>query len=201
MTVKRWIVPLIVIACLFGSVLVGRATGTWQTSGARLTDLSGAKVEDIKGSSTLGDVSAAFGIPLPELRTLLGIPSDTPPETKMKDLEQYNEVDVVRNKVGVRLGVATPFPTSVATKPAPVATPQPASGPQPTLLPASQIKGSMTLKEVSEQCGIPLEVLYKELKLGSNVPATTALKDLGTVAPGLETTQVRDVVAAYQAKK
>lgn len=199
MTVKRWIVPLIVIVCLFGSVLVGRATGTWQTRGTRLTDLSGAKVEDIKGSSTLGDVSSAFGIPLPELHTLLGIPSDTSPDTKMKDLERYNEVDVVRNKVGVRLGIATPFPTSVAT-PQPSAT-QPASGAQPILLPASQIKGSMTLKDVSEQCGVPLDVLYKELKLGPDVPATTALKDLGAMVSGLETTQVRDIVAAYQAKK
>ena len=32
------------------------------------------------------------------------------------------------------------------------------------VLPGSEIKGTMILQQVSEQCGVPLDVLYRELK-------------------------------------
>lgn len=201
MKAYRWLVPVVVIVTLLGSALLAQAFGWWQTSGTRITTLQNATLEDIKGSSTLGEVSTAFKIPLPELIKVLGIPESTTPETKMKDLEAYNEVDVARAKIAAHLGLpyvseeavaATPAPTTAAAAPAPVAS--------ATRLPGSAIKGSMTLKDVSEQCGIPAEALYKELKLAATVPLTTVLSTLPTVAPGMETTIVRDAVTAYQAK-
>jgi len=107
MSIRRLIVPLIAIALLVGSVPVGKALGVWQLTGTTLGATpdggSGASpvvaVEDIRGSSTLGQVSAAFDIPQEELYKLLGLPADIPPETRLKELESYNEVSVVRTKV------------------------------------------------------------------------------------------------------
>jgi hypothetical protein len=99
MFIKRLIIPLIAIVALLGSVPVAQVFGSWQTTGKVLTTLPGATVEDIKGSSTLGDVSTAFGIPKAELYTLLGLPADIPLESKLKDLESYNAVTVVREKI------------------------------------------------------------------------------------------------------
>jgi hypothetical protein len=99
MSIKRLIIPLIAIVFLLGSVSVGQAFGWWQTTGQVLTTLPSATTEDIKGSSSLSQVSTAFGIPQDELYTLLGLPADISPETKLKELESYNEVTVVREKV------------------------------------------------------------------------------------------------------
>jgi len=99
MSIKRLVIPLIAIVFLLGSVPVGQAFGWWQTTGKALTTLPSATTEDIRGSSTLSQVSETFGIPQEELYTLLGLPADIPMETKLKDLESYNEVTVVREKV------------------------------------------------------------------------------------------------------
>ncbi len=45
------------------------------------------------------DVATAFDIPQAELYALLGLPADVPLDSKLKDLESYNEVTVVREKV------------------------------------------------------------------------------------------------------
>ncbi len=208
MPVKRWLVPVIVLVTLFGSVYVGKALGWWQTSGQTLTSVKDVTTADIKGSSTLGDVSTAFGIPLDELRGVLGLPADIPATTQMKELEAYIEVSVARDKIAAYLGQADAAaeepPSSTPEASAPTAThaPQAEATPLPAgeVLPAAEIKGRMTLQEVSEQCGIPLDVLYEALKLKADVPATTALKDLQTLVPDLEMSVVRDIVAAYQAK-
>jgi hypothetical protein len=199
MKAYRWLVPVVALVTLLGSALLAQVFGWWQTSGTRITTLQNATMDDIKGSSTLGEVSTAFKIPLPELIKVLGVPANTLPEAKMKDLEAYNEVSVARGKIAAYLGI--PYAASETTAgamPAPTAAAAPAAG--ATRLPGSAIKGSMTLKDVSEQCGIPAEALYKELKLATTVPVTTVLSTLSTVAPGVETTTVRDAVTAYQAK-
>jgi hypothetical protein len=99
MSIKRLIIPLIAIVFLLGSVPVGKAFGWWQTTGKALTTLPSATTEDIKGSSTLSQVSTTFGIPQKELYALLGLPADVSPETQLKELESYNEVTVVREKI------------------------------------------------------------------------------------------------------
>ena len=105
MRVPRWIVPVIALLFLFGSVGVGKAAGWWQTQGADLRTLDGATPADIRGSSTLAQVSDAFGIPMAELLPLLGLPEDTAPATPLKELEAYNEVSAVRDLVAVHLGL------------------------------------------------------------------------------------------------
>ena len=106
-----------------------------------------------------------------------------------------------------------PTPTPAATALAePTATPThvPGSGdgtgtgptplPAGQILPADQIKGKMTLQQVSEQCAVPLEALLKELGLPTTTNADTAIKDLVSQGELSEVTQVQAVVAKLQAK-
>jgi hypothetical protein len=66
------------------------------------------------------------------------------------------------------------------------------------ILPAAQIKGRMTLQEVSDQCGVPLETIYAELGLSQDVAPGTILRDLAGQIEGFEVQRVREVVAAHQ---
>jgi hypothetical protein len=60
------------------------------------------------------------------------------------------------------------------------------------------IKGWMTLHEVSEIYGVPLDDLYDMIGAGAEVPPDTALKDLEKLVTGMEVSAVRAGVAAYQ---
>jgi hypothetical protein len=59
------------------------------------------------------------------------------------------------------------------------------------------IKGWMTLVELSETYGVPLDILYIMIGAESSVPPETAMKDLEKLVPGIEVWAVRDGVAAY----
>jgi hypothetical protein len=74
------------------------------------------------------------------------------------------------------------------------ATPRPAG----SVLPAAEIKGRMSLREVSESCGVPLEALMAELNLPEAISADTVLRDVKAQAPDFEVSRVREVVAALQ---
>jgi hypothetical protein len=66
---------------------------------------------------------------------------------------------------------------------------------------AADIKGWMTLENVSAGLQIPLADLYNLASIpdGSDVPPTTAMKDLEALVEGFETSLLRDAAAAYLA--
>ena len=66
---------------------------------------------------------------------------------------------------------------------------------------AADIKGWMTLQNVSDGLTIPLPDLYKLAGIpeGADVPPTTAMKDLEGLAEGFEVSLLRDAAAAYLA--
>jgi hypothetical protein len=66
---------------------------------------------------------------------------------------------------------------------------------------AADIKGWMTLQNVSDGLKIPLPVLYKLAGIpeGTDVPPTTAMKDLEGFAEGFEVSLLREAAAAYLA--
>ena len=68
------------------------------------------------------------------------------------------------------------------------------------ILPADQIKGRMTLREVSTQCAVPLDTLVQNLNLASSTSPDTAIKDLIAAGKLTEATDVQKVVADLQAK-
>jgi hypothetical protein len=61
------------------------------------------------------------------------------------------------------------------------------------------IKGWMTLADLSETYGVPLDALYVMLGAESSVPPEAAMKELEKLVPGMEVWAVREGVAAYLA--
>ncbi len=61
----------------------------------------------------------------------------------------------------------------------------------------ADVKGWMTLQQVSEGVGIPRDELYALAGVPADVPATTALKELEQLAPGFEVSALREALADY----
>ncbi|MHB8960217.1 MAG: hypothetical protein ACYDAN_11375 [Candidatus Limnocylindrales bacterium] len=83
---------LLIVAVFAGTIGLGMATGTFQTSGRTAAGgepvtLEGETVTEIKGWMALGDVADAWKVPLPEVLAAFELPADTPPTTALKDLE------------------------------------------------------------------------------------------------------------------
>lgn len=78
------------------------------------------------------------------------------------------------------------------------------TGPTPLpagqLLPADQIKGSMTLKDVASQTGVPLDKLLASLKLPANTNPNTQLKTLMSEGKVGDVQVVRDAVLGLLGK-
>lgn len=200
MRVNQYILPAVVIFFLIGSVITANVLGYWQTSGKEMVNLKEFTSDDVKGWMSLQVIADGTGIPLDELRLLLGLPADMPADTALKDIEELIEVTEAKARLAEYLGQpapAEPEPTATAepATAAPVEETAPASEPLST----EDIKGRSTLQEVSDSYNIPLDVLYRELNIPDNVPATTSLKDLTARIEGFEVTVVREFVAGYQA--
>jgi hypothetical protein len=100
--VNKFLMPLLVVAALLGSVWIAKAAGVWQTSGRGqvLLDESGqADPLGIKGWMTLADVSETYGVPLDAVYVMIGAVPDVPATTALKDLERLvpdMEVSAIR---------------------------------------------------------------------------------------------------------
>ena len=88
---------------------------------------------------------------------------------------------------------------------APVDAPHTGDGTGPTplpsgeILPASAIKGRMTLREVSEQCAVDLDALLAALGLPATTDPDVQLKDMIQDGRLGEVTEVQDAVSVLQA--
>lgn len=214
MTVNRFLLPAFVLVALFGSYLVGKATGLWQVSGRAMVESGGMNTgDDIRGWMTLEQISEGYAIPLEEIYAMLNLPADIPATTALKDLEQVIEgfeVSAVRSAVDAyRSGAA--LPPAVAITPTPAATPTPPAapvghtpsgegvGPTPLppgeVLPGEAIRGRHTLQEIGDQCQVPLPELLAALGLPEDTRLNTAVKDLG-----IEMTLIRQAVTELQQK-
>jgi hypothetical protein len=225
MRVNRFLMPVIVIVTLLGTTLIAQAAGFWSTSGRDSTDLQNMTAADIKGWMTLQQVIDGMQISKEELYAVGGIPLDVPTETALKDLEGIVpdfEISTLRDKLAapanpiepVPQPTATPVPTPIATPIAPATHTQPITGthsgdgtgtgptplPPGEVLPADQIKGRLTLREVSDQCAVPLDQLLTALNLPSNADPNMAIKDLIAQGALSEVTAVKDAVEKLQAK-
>ncbi len=214
MTVNRFLLPAFVLVALFGSYLVGKATGLWQVSGRAMVESGGMNTgDDIRGWMTLEQISEGYAIPLEELYAMLNLPADFPATTALKDLEQVIEgfeVSAVRSAVDAYCSGAA-LPPAVAITPTPAATPTPPAapaahipsgdgvGPTPLppgeVLPGEAIRGRHTLQEIGEQCQVPLPELLAALGLPEDTNLNTAVKDLG-----VEVTLIRQAVTELQQK-
>jgi hypothetical protein len=138
--VNKYLMPILVVVALLGSVWIAKAAGVWQTSGRGQILLDEGGQPDplgIKGWMTLSDVSETYGVPLDAVYVMIGAASDIPPDTALKDLERLvpdMEVSAVRAGVAAYLaGVWKPADGrfgGAAVDPVLEASPTP--GPQPT---------------------------------------------------------------------
>lgn len=228
MRVNPLFVPLLFVFVLFGSVFGSQQLGLWSVTGRTAVNVANMTAADLKGWMTLTDVMTGIKISKPELYDLMKIPADVPETAALKDLEKIVpgfETSTLRDALTAR-GAAAPAliaPTAVAPTPlAPAiqatvritgtgalsATHATDDGtrPTPTALPpgvtltVDQIKGSMTLRQVSEQTGVPLGAILEALKLPADAGVDTALKDLISAGKLTEVTQVRDAVTRLLGK-
>jgi hypothetical protein len=229
MRVNKYWMPIISIVTLLGAVFIAKAVGAWQTSGRDMIDptqpLSSA---DIRGWMPLEYLMEQLDLSQDQLYDLLGLPSSTPTSTPLKDLEDVIEVSEVRAILAEYLGEMLPdheqdeHEAAPTHEPVPTETPVPASpdehvpgqgqgeglgtgtGPTPLppgqVLPAAEIKGRMTLREVSDQCAVPLADLYEALVLSEDISPDVVLRDLHEQVDGFEVSAVRDAVADLQAR-
>lgn len=222
MRIHPLFMPVLVIVGLLGTTLGAQALGIWSTSGRDAIDVTKLTPADLKGWMTLQQLIDGLPMAKEELYKVGGIPSDTAPTTALKDMETVISVTTFRAKLTAYYsGATSPITTTVQSAITPTATPKPtgvagatatalaASGTThatPTPLPAGQvltpdqIKGKHTLKEVSEQCQVPLDKLLTGLKLDPKTNPTTAIKDLIAAGKLTEVTQVQQVVTELQKK-
>lgn len=201
MKVHRYVLPLVLIASLLGSVLVAQATGYWSTSGRTtvLLDESGvADPEGIKGWMTLADVSRIYGIPEAELRSRLGLPADLPADTALKDIEAIVsgfEVSAVRDAVAAyRAGLSGAAPDAQATSATPAQpTATPSQTPASSVPSTEEIKGNSTLAGVASMYSIPVERIVAEAGLPADVDVNAALKDIAAKY-AIEVLNIREAV-------
>jgi hypothetical protein len=217
MRVNRFLMPIIVIVALLGTTLIAQAAGFWSTSGKDSTDLENMSAADIKGWMTLQQVMDGLKISKEELYSVGGIPLDIPAEKALKDLEGVVpdfEISTLRDKLAAAVNPIEPLaPIEPTPLPQPTATPQPITGtlhsgdgtgvgptplPPGQVLPADQIKGRMTLREVAEQCAVPLDQLLAALNLPTTTDSDVAIKDLINAGTLTEVTVVKDAVVKLQ---
>ena len=123
------------------------------------------------------------------------IPTDIPPSTPLNKLETLVpgfSVTALREALTTKAGTSATTPP-----PAPLL---PGEGSQSGVLPADQIKGKMSLKDVSQQCAVPLDKLLAGMKMPGDTNPDTLIKDLITQGKITEVTDVEKVVAELQAK-
>jgi hypothetical protein len=99
---------LLVIAVFGGVIGIGIASGAFQTSGRTTAGgervaPQGESVSEIKGWMTIGDVAAAWNLPLPEILAAFDLADGTAPSTALKDLESDRfSVTALRDWLGAR---------------------------------------------------------------------------------------------------
>lgn len=229
MKVNKWLLPVLALTLLMGTVGVAQALGVWQVSGKEMVNIehltSGA---DVKGWMTLQQVADGAGIDTVSLYLALGLPAEIPPTTALKELEQIVEgfeVSLVREVVDGVLSMAPAAETPVAPEvqsvtptvtPTPTLVPTPIAahtpqgdgagagdgedGAPPAVTSAMDIKGRHTLQEVADGTGVEFAELLAALKLPAETDPHTAMRDL--VEGGLisEIEAVRTAVAALQSE-
>jgi hypothetical protein len=147
--VNRYLVPILAVLALLGSVWVAKAAGAWQTSGRDqiLLDESGQPDPlGIKGWMTLEDIADTYGVPLADLYVLIGATEDVPPQTALKDLEKVPpgmEVSAVRGGVAAYLaGLWEPADGQYDTDEVPEEPAPPTATPTPQTIESPAVQGT-----------------------------------------------------------
>jgi len=218
MRVNPYFMPVIVIVALLGTVFAAQAAGLWSTSSRTTANLTQMTPADLKGWMTLQQVMDGLSISQSDLYTLAGLPDTISPTTALKDLEALVpgfETSALRDALTARLsapGHVTPIPAvgaDAVNTPVPLTptatigkgdTAEPTAQADGQILPADQIKGKMTLREVSVQCAVPLDTLFAASKLPADTDPDAAIKDLVAQGKLAEVATIQEAVSVLQKK-
>jgi hypothetical protein len=88
--VNKYLLPLLGLVMLVGSVLVAQAMNSWITVSTTTTTISGVSRPDpagIMGSMSLQYVADTYGVPLDKLYTMIGLPASQDPQATLKSLK------------------------------------------------------------------------------------------------------------------
>jgi hypothetical protein len=83
---------IVVIVLFLGTIFGFKSAGVWSVSGkvtatGERVQPSGADVDEIKGWMEIGQVAAAYSIPVEDILNAFGLSLDTPPSRQIKELE------------------------------------------------------------------------------------------------------------------
>jgi hypothetical protein len=116
--VNKWLLPILALVLILGTVGIAQAAGLWVVSGREMVDLAQLTGgDDVKGWMTLQQVADGTGIETTALVAKLGLPADLAPETVLKEIEGIVEgfdITAVRAVVDESLGL-TPAAADEAT--------------------------------------------------------------------------------------
>ena len=140
MRVNKWLLPILALVLILGTVGIAQAAGLWVVSGREMVDLAQlTSGDEVKGWMTLQQVADGTGIETAVLLAKLGLPADLPPETVLKDIEgivEGFEITAVRTVVDEALGLA-PGAEEATTQETGAAKLEAAASPVPMATPAT----------------------------------------------------------------
>ena len=90
MRVNKWLLPILALVLILGTVGIAQAAGLWVVSGREMVNLAQlTRGDDVKGWMTLQQVSDGVGLPV---ATIVGLidpagAADLPPQTALRDIE------------------------------------------------------------------------------------------------------------------
>lgn len=183
-------------------LLIGTSqlAGKWQTKppAVSFADKFGKlDPENIRGWMTLAEISSGYGIPTERLYAEAGIPKHVQPASRLnKVASTYRikfEPDQVRTIVRNHLE-GKPSGVPVAARPAAPAGKDHGSEEEP------EVKGFMTLNEISIKTGVPKEYLLKALNLPPDINGRLPVRDW-MHDHGKSVGDLREAVTQYRAGK
>ena len=111
MRVNPFVVPIIVIAVLLGTVFAAQGAGVWSISGRTEVKEQQLAPADIKGWMTLQQVIDGMGLSQAELYQIAGIPEDVPASIALKDVEGIVsgfDISALRDALTAKLAAPAP---------------------------------------------------------------------------------------------
>ena len=184
----------LLVAGFVGMIGVSQATGHWRTKPEMVSfaNASGRLDPDqMRGWMTLAEISAGYGIPLDQLYARAGLPKQVAPGTRLNQVARTYSVafepDQMREVIRGFLGQAQSGKSSVSMQ----GKSSHSNGDQ-------EVRGFMTLNEISLKTGVPKDWLLKRLELSTEVDPRQPVREW-MHSQGKSIQDVRQAVADFRA--
>ncbi|MDO9536155.1 MAG: hypothetical protein Q7J85_12710 [Bacillota bacterium] len=137
---------------------------------------------NITGAITLQELSYYFGIPRAEINRKFSLPNSLSPDTTVRELREAYDVELGEIKIWLQI-ISDGLPYYKAMQ----------AG---ELLDPNHIREWMTIEQVSQAAGMPLDYIYTRADLSSQIEANISLGELEGIT-GFTMEDMRKVVSEY----